>query len=230
MAPDSPFSAVETWIFDLDNTLYPANGQLFRQVERRIGEFVALILDVGPEEARKVQKGYLRDHGTTLRGLMTVHGVEPAPFLDYVEQIDLSELPDGARLDAALKTLPGRKLVYTNASRHHAGRVLDHLGVGDHFEAIHDIIDADYVPKPDPAPFAAMIQMHRIEPSSAAMIEDIARNLKPAADLGMKTIWVKGSPDWAADGAGEDHIHHVAADLLSFLQTLAGRGDPPARG
>jgi|LWDU01.1.fsa_nt_gi putative hydrolase of the HAD superfamily len=219
-APPIELANVESWVFDLDNTVYPADVALFRQVEGRIGEFVAGLLEVSLEEARVVQQGYLRDYGTTLRGLMTKHGVEPGPYLDFVEQIDLSPLPSGEALNAALEALPGRKLIYTNATRYHADRVLDQMGISDHFEGIYGIIDADYVPKPEMASFNDFIARFGVDPKKSVMFEDMARNLQPASELGMTTVWVTGSPDWASDDKDDQYIDHVTADLPAFLQTL----------
>ena len=211
---------IEAWIFDLDNTLYPARDALFPQIEKRIGVFVSRTLGIEIMEARRLQKTYLRDYGSTLRGMMTVHEVDPRSFLSFVHDIDYATLPSAPRLDAALEGLGGRKFIYTNASASHAARVMERLGVGHHFEAVFDIEAAAYLPKPDPGPYEVLTQSFAIDPRRTAMFEDIARNLAPAAALGMATIWLRGSPAWSAEGSDGDHIHHVAEDLPAWIEAV----------
>ncbi len=210
----------DTWVFDLDNTLYPAHCNLFDQVDRRIGEFVSAALDLDPTEARLLQKKYFRDHGTTLSGLMQHHAIKPAEYLNYVHDIDVSGLPDGFALDRALSRLDGRKLIYTNGSVRHAENVMHQLGVSRHFEAIFDIVASEYRPKPDPAPYAEMVRLHDIDPARTVMIEDIARNLIPAAVLGMATVWVRTQHDWSHTDSTGDHVHHATDDLVEWLEAL----------
>lgn len=218
---------VETWIFDLDNTLYPARCNLFIQVSARMTRFIEdrFGLDTGP--ARELQRDLFRRHGTTLRGLMTEHGVEPGVFLDYVHDIDVTPVDPSPRLDALLARLPGRKLVFTNGSVPHAERVMERLGVTRHFDSVFDIVAAGFVPKPDPRPYARLVELAGFAPAGAVMIEDMARNLAPAAALGMRTVWLRSEHDWARDGAGDDHVHHVAEDLVGFLESLPGTAAEP---
>ncbi|MBI1206990.1 MAG: pyrimidine 5'-nucleotidase [Azospirillum sp.] len=217
-----PFAGVEVWIFDLDNTLYPAGCNLFAQVDRRIGDYVAACFGIAYDDARRLQKRLFREHGTTLRGLMIEHGVDPEPFLAFVHDIDITPVPPDPHLDAALGTLPGRKLVYTNGSSRHAEAVLGRLGIARHFEAIHDIAGAGWLPKPDPRAYAELVRRHRIAPARACMIEDIARNLVPASALGMTTVWLRSDPDWARPSLGVDAIDLVIDDLTRWLLTLVG--------
>ena len=210
----------QAWIFDLDNTLYPAHCNLFAQVEQRIGEFVATALGLGPKEARALQKKYFREHGTTLSGLMRHHSIEPAAYLEYVHDIDMSGVAEIPELDDALSALDGRKLIYTNGSAHHAENVLRQLGVRHHFEAIYDIVAADYRPKPDAAPYEYLVLRHDIDPLHAVMIEDIARNLVPAAALGMATVWLRTHLDWSREGSEGDHVHYITDDLVAWLAAL----------
>lgn len=219
-----PLDAVETWVFDLDNTLYPAASSLFDQVDRRMGEFVARHLGVPAEVARTEQKRLFRAHGTTLRGLMVEHGVDPVDFMDYVHAIDLTRLDPDPRLDRSLARLPGRKVVYTNGSVAHAARVTARLGIDRHFDATFDIAAAGWIPKPDPAPYRVMLDRLGIAPARAAMVEDIARNLAPAAALGMTTVWVRSDLDWAKAGAAAAHVHHETDDLAAFLLAVTGEG------
>ena len=215
-----PLAEIETWIFDLDNTLYPASCRLFDQIHARMTRFIADRLDLTLEAALTVQKTYFRAHGTTLRGLMTVDRVDPEDFLNFVHQVDLSGVPRDAILIAALAALPGRKIVHTNGSQRHAERLLDHLGIAASFCGIVDIAAADYEPKPELAGYHTLLQRHRVNPVTALMVEDMAKNLVPAANLGMTTAWVRNSVDWAADGSKGDHIHHVVDDLAGFLADI----------
>lgn len=216
--------AAETWIFDLDNTLYPASTNLFGQVDVRIGKFIADLLDLDPVAARTLQKRYFREYGTSLRGLMECHGVDPEAYMSFVHDIDVTAVAPSPALDEALTRLDGRKIIFTNGSVAHAERVTDRLGVARHFEAIFDIAAADYVPKPQPAVYDQLVDRHEIEPRRAVMVEDIARNLVPAAAMGMVTVWVRNGSRWGADGAEGDHVHHVIDDLADWLVELVASG------
>jgi putative hydrolase of the HAD superfamily len=219
-ARPADFTVIDTWIFDLDNTLYPASCNLFDQIHRRMGEFISELLSVDLDEAKRLQKLYFREHGTTLRGLMNVHDIDPTVFLDHVHRIDLSPVLPDAALVAALAALPGRKLVFTNGTVRHAENILSHLGIAALFSGIFDIAACGYVPKPDPAGYAELVRRHAIDPRRAAMIEDMAKNLAPAAALGMTTVWLRGTIDWAREGAEADYVHHVAEALTPFLAEL----------
>ncbi len=215
--PQPALKDVEFWIFDLDNTLYPASCRLFDQVDRRIGMYIERFLNLDREAARALQKQYFRDHQTTLNGLMINHAVAPEDFLDFVHEIDVSGLPVDADLDAALERLPGRKVIFTNGSVKHAENVMGRLGIGRHFKDIFDIAAADYTPKPDPETYRKLVRRYAIRPERAAMIDDMPRNLEPAAALGMATILVKSHHDWAQPTGAEDYIHHVTDQLAGFL-------------
>ena len=218
----APLSEIEHWVFDLDNTLYPAACDLFSQIDWRMTAFIAEALSLPPDEARPLQKALFRRHGTTLRGLMVEHGLEPSAFLDFVHDIDYAPVLACDRLKAAMAALPGEKLIFTNGTVRHAERVLERLGL-DGFSGIFDIVAADYMPKPDPAPYASFVKRHAIDPRRAAMVEDIARNLVPAAALGMTTVWVAGGPDWAKAGSEDGHIHHATDDLAGWLETRTAK-------
>lgn len=208
----------EVWLFDLDNTLYPASCDLFAEISRRMGEFVASYLGTDLASAKVIQKDFFQRHGTTLRGLMTEHGMEPGPFLDFVHDIDLSPLGTAPDLGPVLARLPGRKIIFTNGTVRHAERVLGALGILGHFEGIFDIVASDYRPKPEPEPYLELLSRFNARPETAVMVEDVARNLVPAARMGMATVWVPGKPEYSL-GALDDpsHIHHVADDLGAFL-------------
>lgn len=225
--PDAPhhLAHCDVWVFDLDNTLYPAACNLFAQVDVLIGRFVQELLKVDEAEARRIQKQYFREHGTTLFGLMRNHAVDPAAFLEYVHAIDVTPVDPSPQLDAALARLPGRKLIFTNGSVRHAENVMNRLGVGHHFEGVFDIVAAEYLPKPNPETYRSLLRRHGVDPRAAAMFEDLPGNLKPAAALGMTTVLVKTDSEWAQDGADGDHIHHVTDDLIAWLEANC----PPSR-
>jgi putative hydrolase of the HAD superfamily len=220
------------WLFDLDNTLYPPSCRLFDQVDRRMGEFVqhALGLD-DPDDARRVQKQYLREHGTTLRGLMDRHGIAPQAYLDYVHAIDLSPVPPDPNLDGALDRLPGRKLIFTNGSVPHAEGILDRLGIARHFEAVFDIAAADYVPKPDRVAYERVVKRHALAPARTVFFDDMPRNLAPAAEMGMTTVWVVSDSEWARLGhtGDEPFIHHRTEDLAGWLAERTTARNVPAK-
>ncbi|MDP7241817.1 MAG: pyrimidine 5'-nucleotidase [Rhodospirillales bacterium] len=211
----------ETWVFDLDNTLYPASTNLFGQIDLRMRDFIARSLNLGLEDARTLQKTYFHTYGTTLRGLMEHHAVDAHAFLDYVHDIDIDALSPSPALDTALTRLSGRKLIFTNASTDHARRVMKRLGMEHHFDSIFDIADADFEPKPVPAVYARLVERHRIDPKTSVMVEDIARNLEPAAALGMTTVWVRTDSEWGSQGNDGAHVHHVVDDLAAWLGALS---------
>ncbi|NQU61675.1 MAG: pyrimidine 5'-nucleotidase [Rhodospirillales bacterium] len=213
----------ECWVFDLDNTLYPATSDIFAQVDEKMTLFIAEFLSLGLEAAGKLRKDYYLEHGTTMAGLMAHHGLKPGKFLDYVHDIDLSTVSTDKALDEALSRLAGRKIIFTNGPADHAGRILDKLAVRHHFDAVFDIIIAGYIPKPKPEAYDALVEMHGLKPDKTVMVEDLARNLGPAAALGMTTVWVRQNegPDVTKDpDAPVDHVHHIVDDLVPWLAQL----------
>ena len=214
-------SHVETWLFDLDNTLYPAECEFMALVEGRMTEFVARETGLAKPEALALQKKYLHEHGTTLAGLMTVHGIDPERFLEEVHDVALDRIQPDAALVEGLERLPGRRLVFTNGSERHAERILAHLGVEHLFEDVFHIATADYIPKPQPEAFARMTARHGVAPKSAAFFEDSERNLAPAADLGMTTVLV-GPRALESEAA---FVHHRTETLPPFLKAARVRGD-----
>ncbi len=233
--PDEPsqtlknpdFHHIETWVFDLDNTLYPPECDLFSQVDVRMRDFISDYLNVDPEEARRLQKHYYVEHGTTLNGLMKVHDLAPKAFLDYVHQIDVSHIAPADDLNQAIDRLPGRKVIFTNGTAAHAENVTEQLGITHHFDEVYDIVSVDYTPKPAPQAYARFVAGTGIDPTRSAMFEDIARNLLAPHELGMTTVWVRpGEPgperhqQMSHEGSDGDHVHHVTDDLTDFLQSL----------
>jgi len=223
-----PLGVIETWIFDLDNTLYPASSRLFEQVQQRMNAYICDRLALSPEAAAELRRTYFREHGTTLNGLMTVNRIDPHEFLAFVHEVDLACVPADPALVAALGKLRGRKIVHTNGSVRHAQRLLDHLGVSDSFCGIVDIVAADFEPKPALAGYQLLLRRHAVAPATAIMVEDIARNLAPAAQLGMTTAWMRNGVDWAAAESDSDYIHHVVDDLAGFLAAAALLQNGPA--
>jgi putative hydrolase of the HAD superfamily len=226
MSVRAAFTHVDVWVFDLDNTLYPPETDLFAQIDARMTDYVSGLLQIAPEEARAVQKQLYADHGTTLSGLMREHKVDPHAFMAHVHDIDLAPLARDEDLARLIGELPGKRFVFTNGSRRHAERVTEKLGVQHLFDDLFDIEAAGFTPKPHKASFDALITRHAFAPTRAAMFEDLARNLAPAADLGMRTVLVRSTKDWShepahARPAGPDehpaHVHHVADCLKAFL-------------
>ena len=218
------FGNVETWVFDLDNTLYP-HHLLWQQVNDRIRDYVAEFLKVSHDEAFRVQKDYYLRYGTTMRGLMTEHGLNPDDYLEYVHAIDHSPLTPNPVLGHAIENLPGRKLILTNGTTKHADAVLRQLQIHQHFEDVFDIIAAELEPKPSKITYDRFLARHGVDPSKAAMFEDLARNLEAPHALGMTTVLVvpEGQREvfreaWEMEGRGEAHVDHVTDDLAGFLK------------
>jgi len=216
---------IEAWVFDLDNTLYPAGSNLFAQISTRMGEFIMKLLSVDADEAKRVQKGLFTRYGTTMRGLMSEYDIDPHAFMAHVHDIDLSIIDPAPALDRALANLSGRKLVFTNGSVRHAERVLERLGIAHHFELLFDIAAADFMPKPDPTGYRKLVEHHGVVPVRSAMVEDMARNLEPAAALGMLTLWVRSPLDWAKEGADQPYVQYQTDDLTQWLETHGVRPD-----
>ncbi|WP_294136659.1 pyrimidine 5'-nucleotidase [Sphingobium sp.] len=213
---------VDTWIFDLDNTLYPAKADLFALIDVKMGEFIQGLLGCDPVAARQTQKRYFMEHGTTLSGLMHHHCIEPREFLDYVHDISMDRLAVDADLNAHIAALPGRRLIFTNGDAAYAGRVLERLGLSDLFEQIHDIHACQYVPKPDPSGYAELCRVHDVDPTRAAFFEDMARNLRPAKAIGMATIWVNNGSEAGNHDHHPDFIDFETDHLRPFLASILG--------
>ncbi len=218
---------VESWVFDLDNTLYSADCQLFAQIDARMTAFIRDRFDMEHGEARRLQKAYYVEYGTTMSGLMTRHDVCPDEFLEFVHDIDVSNVHENKALGAALSALPGRKFIFTNGSVKHAENVAGALGVLHHFDEIFDIKAAGYAPKPRREPYEKFLASHAIEPQGAVMFEDIVQNLEAPHALGMTTVLVHSDAAWLDDEPHEKrpakrgdmaaHVHYVTDDITAFL-------------
>lgn len=206
---------IDTWVFDLDNTLYPSSCELLALCDELMTDFVARETGLARDASRALQHRYHDEHGTTLAGLMAHHGVEPRAFLDAVHDIPLDRLTRDAALDAALAALPGRRLVFTNGSERHAANVLEALGIAARFDEVFAIDTAEgFIPKPRSEAFANLMSRHAVPARSAAFFEDMERNLAPAAQLGMTTVLV--GPHAAECTAA--FVHHRTEHLAPFLE------------
>jgi putative hydrolase of the HAD superfamily len=218
------FGHIESWIFDLDNTLYPASCRLFDQMHVKMGEYVMRHFNVEYVEAKRIQKALFHKYGTTLRGLMVEHNHAPDGFLDYVHDIDYAPVERNPALIAALEKLPGRKLVFTNGTTAHARRVMERLGVAEAFHGVFDIVDSDHIPKPQRMPYEKFLSEHGVDPQKSTMFEDIARNLEVPHEMGMVTVLVASEDNEDAkllNGTEAlPHVDHVTDDLAVFLAAL----------
>lgn len=226
-APLRGFAHVDTWVFDLDNTLYPHHINLWQQVDVRIRDYVANFLKLPAEEAFLLQKDLYKRYGTTMRGLMTEHGMDAHDYLHYVHAIDHSPLQPDIALGDAIAQLPGRKLILTNGTREHADAVLKRLAIDPHFEDVFGIIEAEFEPKPSAATYEKFFARHGIEPARAAMFEDLARNLEVPHRFGMTTVLVVPEATrevvrqpWELEGRDAAHVDHVTDNLAGFLGTI----------
>ncbi|TAL82209.1 MAG: pyrimidine 5'-nucleotidase [Beijerinckiaceae bacterium] len=231
------FADVDTWIFDLDNTLYPADSDLWPKIDQRITAFMIHLFGLDGISARALQKYYYRRYGTTLRGLMINHGVDPHAFLEFVHDIDRSALLPNLPLAEAIMALPGRKLILTNGSRAHARLTAEALGLATVFEDIFDIVDAELVPKPERATYEKFFAKHHVDPKTAAMFEDIDRNLCIPHEKGMITVLVvpkpgcddRREPFEIAASQNLPHVDFVSSDLERFLRDIAAHTIPSAQ-
>jgi putative hydrolase of the HAD superfamily len=219
------FTEIDTWVFDLDNTLYPRHCDLFSQIDVLMTGYVSDLTGLDRVEARKLQKDLYRDYGTTLRGLMETHGIDPHGFLDVVHNIDYTPLPKNPELGVMLTNLPGRKLIYTNGSVAHATNTLSAMDIDPNlFDGMFDIVASDFEPKPHADPFAKFLTDHKVDPKRSAMFEDLPRNLEPAKANGMVTVLITPRADskyaaetWEHVGSTATHIDHHTDDLDVFL-------------
>ena len=227
-APKS-LAHVDNWVFDLDNTLYPRACNLFAQIDQLISEYVVELTKLPFEEARTLQKAYYRDYGTTLNGLMQRHSVDPDHFLSTVHNIDYSPVPAHPDLVEAIVALPGRKFILTNGDVGHARAVLRRLGAPDDlFEDIFDIRAMSYRPKPLPEAYEAFFAANGIDAKTSAMFDDLEKNLVVPHEVGMATVQVIASDDyaheqvdaWELERTGGAHVHHMTSDLVGFLTKL----------
>ena len=213
---------INTWIFDLDNTLYSADSGIFQQVHRLMGEFISKNLNMDMPEAKKLQSKYYKQHGTTLRGLMDNHGIDPDHFLDEVHRLDYSIVGSNKILNEELHKLQGRKIIYTNANKKHVIDVLDRINLTNFFDEIFDIKMANYIPKPELKPYEQIINLFNIEPKSSAMFDDIAKNLVPAKKVNFTSVWIDAGYENFSDDikASKEYLDFSTRDLSLFLKDV----------
>ncbi|MEO9614867.1 MAG: pyrimidine 5'-nucleotidase [Nitratireductor sp.] len=223
----SDFAGIRNWVFDLDNTLYPHHSNLFAQIDVRMTAYVSELLELPRDQARVLQKELYRDHGTTLNGLMVRHGIDPDDFLQKVHDIDYTHLAPDPALGAQIRTLPGRKFIFTNGDRGHAERTAAQLGILDHFDDIFDIVAAGLVPKPARETYDKFTALYRVAGADSVMFEDLARNLAVPKALGMKTVLIVPrnfeptfAEIWEQDADKEDDVDYVTDDLAGFLAAI----------
>ena len=211
---------IKFWLFDLDNTLYSGDTKVFDQVDKKMSFFISKKLNVNINEAKKIQKSYFHEYNTTLNGMIKNHNIDAEEFLEFVHNVDLNFLKKDLDLKNELNDLIGKKYIFTNGSRAHASNVTKKIGIENMFDGVFDIVDAEFIPKPSIEPYKKIIQKYGIDPEYCIFIEDIARNLKPAHELGMKTVWIENDEPWAAEFSNENFINYKTNNLSKFLRSI----------
>ena len=214
------FQLIKYWLFDLDNTLYSAKTKVFDQVEKRMTQYVSNKLDVGMDKAKKIQKDYFHEYNTTLNGMIKNHKINANEFLEFVHDIDINFLKKDLKLSEELKKLDGKKMIFTNGPKKHALNISQKIGIDQHFDGIFDIIDSNFIPKPNMEPYKKLIEKHKIDPNLCVFVEDIARNLKPAHEMGMTTVWIENDEPWARKFSDSNFINYKTDNLSEFLKKI----------
>ena len=209
---------IKYWIFDLDNTLYSGQTKVFEQVDKKMSSFISEKLNISIQEAKKIQKKYFHKYNTTLSGMIKHHKIDANEFLEFVHDVNLDFLKKNKELEKEIARISGKKIIFTNGSKAHAENVTKKIGINKLFDGVFDIVDADFIPKPSIESYKKIIQKYKIEPQYCIFIEDIARNLKPAHELGMKTVWIKNDEPWAAEFSSESFINYRTKNLTNFLK------------
>ena len=211
---------IRYWLFDLDNTLYSGTTKVFEQVDKKMSQFISEKLNVDLKEAKKIQKKYFYEYNTTLNGMIKNHKINADEFLDFVHDIDVDFLKEDIQLGQELKKLNGKKIIFTNGSRKHAINITQRIGIDQYFDDIFDIVDSEFIPKPSIEPYIKLVKKHKIDPNLCVFIEDIARNLKPAYEMGMKTIWIENDEPWAKKYSDSNFINYKTNNLSEFLKKI----------
>ena len=212
--------SIKFWLFDLDNTLYSGKTKVFEQVDKRMSKYISEKLNVDIKEAKKIQKSYFHEYNTTLNGMIKNHEIDANEFLEFVHDVNIDFLKKDIQLSEELKKLNGKKIIFTNGSRKHALNITQKIGIDQCFDDIFDIVDAEFVPKPSIKPYKKLVEKHKIDPKSCVFIEDIARNLKPAYEMGMKTIWIENDEPWAKKFSDSDFVNYKTNNLSEFLKKI----------
>ena len=214
------FNSIRCWIFDLDNTLYSGKTKVFEQVDKKMSKYISDKLNISTEEAKKIQKNYFHKYNTTLNGMIKNHKIDPDEFLDFVHDIDIDFLQKDLELEKEIKKLDGKKIIFTNGSKKHAVNVTKRLGVDQYFDDIFDIVESDFIPKPAIEPYKKLVEKHKIDPNLCVFVEDIARNLKPAYEMGMKTVWIENDEPWAKKFSDTYFVNFKTNNLSEFLKKI----------
>jgi putative hydrolase of the HAD superfamily len=214
------FESVKYWIFDLDNTLYSGKTKVFEQVDKRMSKYISAKLNVTIDEAKKIQKNYFHEYNTTLNGMIKNHKIDASEFLEFVHDIDINFLKKDLKLTEELKNLGGKKIIFTNGSRKHALNVIHRIGIEQYFDDIFDIVDSEFIPKPAKEPYNKLVKKHKIDPKLCVLVEDIARNLKPAYEMGMKTVWIENDDPWARKFSDSNFVNYKTNNLSEFLKKI----------
>ena len=213
-------SKIKFWLFDLDNTLYSGDTKVFDQVDKKMSKFISEKLNVSLEEAKKIQKNYFHEYNTTLNGMIKNHDIDANEFLEFVHDVDLEFLKKNEPLKIEIEKLKGKKIIFTNGSKAHASNVTSRIGIEQLFDGVFDIVDSDFYPKPSMEPYKKIIENYKIVPEYCIFFEDIARNLKPAYELGMKTVWIENNEPWAAKYSDEEFVNYKTGSLTNFLKEI----------
>ena len=211
---------IKFWLFDLDNTLYSGKTKVFEQIDKKMSKYISEKLNVDINQARKIQKNYFYQYDTTLRGLVKNHKIDAEEFLDFVHDIDIDFLKKDIDLANELEKIDGKKIIFTNGSKKHAINITRKLGVDQYFDDIFDIVESDFIPKPSVKPYKKLVKKHKIDPKLCVFVEDIARNLKPAYEMGMKTVWIENEEPWAKKFSDSEFVNYKTNNLSEFLKKI----------
>jgi len=214
------FKSIKYWIFDLDNTLYSGKTKVFEQVDQRMSKYISNKLNITEEEAKKIQKNYFHKYNTTLNGMLKNHKINPDEFLEFVHDIDINFLQKDIGLAKEIEKLEGKKIIFTNGSKKHAINVTKRIGIDQYFDDILDIVDSNFIPKPAIEPYKKLVEKHKIDPKLCVLVEDIARNLKPAYEMGMKTVWIENDEPWASKFSDSEFVNYRTNNLSEFLKKI----------
>ena len=214
------FKSIKYWIFDLDNTLYSGKTKVFEQVDKKMSKYISDKLNISIDEAKKIQKNYFHKYNTTLNGMIKNHKINPEEFLESVHDINIDFLQKDLELAKEMEKLEGKKIIFTNGSKKHAINVTKRIGINQYFDDIFDIVDSDFIPKPAIEPYKKLVEKHKIDPKLCALVEDIARNLKPAYEMGMTTVWIENEVPWAKKFSDANFISYKTNNLSDFLKKI----------
>lgn len=220
-------NSFQNWIFDLDNTMYDINLGLFKKISNRITDFIMSKYSLDIDQAKKIQKEYYLKYGLTLRGLIVEKKLEPEEFLDYVHDVEHPELKKNDQLISKIRILEGKKIIFTNATSKHAKKILNILELEHDFDQIIDIKDLEYIPKPDKRSYKKLLEclnLNKENLDKTIFFEDTVKNLIPAKELGITTVWMKNSINEKDFKKNFSFIDYSFNNLNEFLDTIKMRG------